>query len=272
MKLTVLLGASGEASFDITLNDNSFVQKWTEELRWCLDNCEFNQQEAFASVNTIEESEKILLQSCETINRYLKNFIEIRTNIKDQQQEYFNYLHSKFEKLSGNYGLPTRLFSLANIELRTAIRNLNNFVHLVEDKTDQSPNFYISFNKDQYRRQTLIDSDYDFFEFNSPAGTLFLHYVELGKEYIDLYEDNLPIDYVGAKNLHYYSGEAFLMFNKFDAFADKNYSNWLQSNGIDQYNKKLGHGKIPLGIVDNTQDAISKIKQHRHIASILIKE
>ena len=272
MKLTVLLGASQEASFDITLNDNSFVQKWIKELRWCLDHCDFNQQEAFASINTIEDSEKILLQSCKTINRYLKNFIEIRNNIKDQPQDYFNYLHSKFEKLSGNYGSPTRLFALSNEELRTAIRNLNYFVHLVEDTTNKTPNLYISFNKDQYIRHELDEADYDFFEFNFPAGTLFLHYVELGKEFIDLYQDNLPIDYEGAKNLHYYSGEAFLTFDKYDVFADKKYSNWLQNNGINQYSKKLGHGKIPLGTVNDIQDAASKIKQYQHIANILIVE
>jgi hypothetical protein len=272
MKLTVLLGVSGEASFDITLNDNSFVQKWTEELRWCLNNCEFNQQEAFATLNTLEDLEEKLLQSCKTINQYLKNFIEVRSNIKEQTQEYFNYLHIKFEQLSGNFGKPTRLFSIANAELKTAIRNLNYYLHLVEDTNNQSVNLYISFNKDQYRRHNLDDNDYDFFEFKSSPGTLYLHYVELGKEFIDLYEDNLSINYAGAKNLHYYSGEALLKFDNFDAFADENYSIWLQNNGIDPYNKKLGHGRIPLGIVDNIQDAISKIKQHRHIANILIKE
>ena len=51
MKLTVVLGASQEASFDITLNDNKFTRKWVEQLRWCVTHCEFNQLESI-----IEES------------------------------------------------------------------------------------------------------------------------------------------------------------------------------------------------------------------------
>ena len=48
MHLTVVLGgAQGEVSFDISLNHNSFTEKWVNELRWCLSNCDFNQDEAF---------------------------------------------------------------------------------------------------------------------------------------------------------------------------------------------------------------------------------
>jgi hypothetical protein len=96
--------------------------------------------------------------------------------------------------------------------------------------------------------------------------------VELGKEFIDLYQDNLPIDYQGFKNLHYYSGEASICFDTYDPFDDINYIKWLQDQGIDPYNKTLGHGKIPLGILDDSEDAISKINNYRHIDSILIKE
>ena len=272
MKITVLLGASQEASFDITLNDNFFTQKWVEELRWCLTHCDFDQQEVFASFLTLKESADILIESCNIINRYLKNFIEIRPNIIEQPQEYFNYLHKIFETLSGDFGKSTRLFLLADNELKNAIRRLNFFVHRVESKLEQGNNLYISFNKSQYRRHSFNSDDYEFFEFKFPKGTLFLHYVELGKEFFDLYQDNLPINYQGFKNLHYYSGEASISFDDYDSFEDKNYIKWLQTQGIDPYNKTLGHGKIPLGIVDDLEDAISKINNYRRIDSILIKE
>lgn len=272
MKLTVVLGASQEASFDITLNDNSFTRKWVEELRWCLSHCDFDQQEAFSSFWSLEKSAEMLTESCNTINHYLKNFIEIRSDILEQPQEYFNYLHKIFEILSGEFGNPTRLFSLGNAELKNAIRRLNFCVHRVETKIENSTYFHISFDKNQSRRQSFAVEDYDFFQFNSPKGTLFLHYAELGKEFVDLYQDNLPINYLGFKNLHYYSGEMVIHFNTYDPFEDKNYVKWLQNHGIDPYNKKLGHGKIPLGIVDSLDDAISKINKYRHIDSILIKE
>lgn len=272
MKLTVILGADQEASFDISLYDNSFTRKWVNELSWCLDNCDFNQLEAFASNISLIDAGQILTQSCITINKYLKNFIEVRNNIVNQPQDYFNYLHSKFELLSGNFGKPTRLFTVANQELKDAIRNLNFFVHRVETKKQPVPRLYVSFNKDQYRRQALEQDDYDFFEFEFLAGTLFLHYVELGKEFIDLYEDNLALDYSGFKNLHYYSGEASIMTSDYNAFKDEKFKKWLVDQGVDPYNKKLGHGKIPLGKVDNLAVAVDSIAKFKYINKILIKE
>lgn len=272
MNCTIVLGASGEASFDISLNDNPFVHKWIEEFRWCLVNCEFNQYEAFAGMLSLNEAADKLQQSCDIINTYLKKFIEIRTPIVDQPQDYFNYLHLKFEQLSGNFGTPSRLFSIANQELKDAIRDLNFYLHRVETKQDRLPNFYISFNKDQYRRQPLSQQDYKYFEFFVPAGTLYVSYVELGKEFADLYKDNLPIDYINGRNLHYYSGEAMLRLSDFDCFKDPGYVNWLKSNNVDPYDKTLGHGKIPLGSVNNPEDVYAKLLKHKHIKEIIIKD
>jgi len=272
MQLTVVLGTSGEASFDIELFDTHFVKKWTKELAWCLENCELNQQEAFAGFITLSDAESRLRIACETINRYLVNFIEIPVSIIDQDQQYFNYLHGIFEKLSGGFGSPTRLFNTANTELRSAIRDLNFYVHRVEKKIQIKHSLYLSFNKDQYRRHPLAATDYDQFQFKFPAGTLFLHYAELGKEFTDLYEDKLPISYANHKNLHYYSGEATLTFFDFDAFRDAKYVEWLTLNQIDPYDKRHGHGKIPLGKVDNILAAYSTITAYDHIYKINIKE
>jgi hypothetical protein len=272
MYLTVVLGASSEASFDILLNDNSFTQKWVNELKWCLNNCDINQHEAFSSFLTLEEATDILKQSCATINSYLKNFIEIREDIGNQPQEYFNYLHSKFEQISGNYGNPSRLFSIAKPELKDAIRNLNFYIHRVEAKREPYTKMYISFDKNQYRRVPLSKEDYEYFEFTTEPGTLFLHYAELGKDFAALYHDGLELNYSGFKNLHYYSGEATLAFKESDCFADPKYVTWLTNQGIDPYNKQLGHGMIPLGKVDNIESAKDKLRKYRHINTILIKE
>jgi hypothetical protein len=272
MRLTVVLGIHSEASFTISLNNNAFVQKWVQELRWCLTNCDFEQQEAFAGLMTLEQSAAVLKQSCVVINRYLKNFIDIRENFLDQDQEYFNYLHSKFEHLSGEFGKPTRLFSLANKELKTAIRNLNFFIHRIEKKKTRMSNMYISFDKDQYRRWPLVEEDYEYFEFAIPAGTLVVHYVELGKEFVDLYEDDLSLEYENFKNLHYFSGEANITFSNYDRFKDPNYINWLRDHDIDPYNKKLGHGNLVLGKVDNPADAYAIMQQYQYIKDIIIEE
>jgi hypothetical protein len=197
----------------------------------------------------------------------LKNFIDIQEDVTSQ--EYLNYLHLKFEQLSGEFGKPTRLFAIAPKQLKDAVRDLNFFVHKLENKNLNRTQFFIDFNKDQYRRLPLELADYEFFEFKQPPGTLFLNYAELGKDFLDLYKDNLSIDYTGYKNLHYYSGEAVLMFDKYDPYGDINgYLDWLISHGIDPYDKRLGHGKIPLGHVDNLAEAKEKLNKHRYIKEI----
>ena len=272
MKLEVILGTSQEASFSITLNDNSFTRKWVKELRWCLNNSSFNQLETFSQQLTLDESCEILVKSCETINKYLGDYIEIRRDIASQSQDYFNYLHSKFEEMSGKWGDRNRLFLLAPQDLKDSIRYLNLFVHIVEKKLTTPLGFDIKFDKDHYRRQPLDDKDYEFFEFEMPKGTLFVHYPEIGKDFIDLYEDNLPIDYAAFTNQHYYSGEASFLFYDYDMSADAEYINWLQNNNIDPYNKLLGHGKLPLGSVDDLEDAKRKIELHKHIYTIVIED
>lgn len=272
MKLVIVLGASSEASFSISLNDNDFVRKWIKELHWCLDNCQFVQHEIFPAIVDINGAAEIVSKSCSVINKYLKGYIDIRDNIGKQPQEYLNYLHSMFENLSGEFGKPTRLFSVANPELKAAIRNLNFFVHRIEQYRGEVPQLYISFNKDQYRRCPLEPSDYQYYDFSFPAGTLFVHYAELGKEFVDLYQDGLPLDYSGFKNLHYYSGEAWLNFEDMDMFADTNYVKWLNSNGFDPLDKTLGHGRIPLGTVDNIADAKALIQQHRFLKEVKVEE
>jgi len=273
MQLTVVLGSSTpEESFSIALRNNRFVSKWIEELRWCVDHCAINQQDAFATLMSVEEASAVLLESCLTINRYLKNFIDIKTDMANQPQEYYNYLHGIFERLTGTFEQPTRLFVIANAELRTAIRNLNFYVHRVEQQTVPLTNMYLNFDKDQYRRIPFEPKDYEFFEFEFPAGTLFLHYAELGKEYFDLYEDGLELDYTASLNSHYYSAEASLASRDFDAFEDANFRQWLVDRNIDPYNKQLAHGKIPLGHVSNIQQVTNMLQQHRHIQRIEIHE
>jgi len=270
MKLAVVLGASGEASFNITLIDNPFVHKWTKEFQWCLDNCEFNHQEMFAGLMSLDTASEILTQSCITINRYIKDFIEIRKDLLNQPQDYFNYLHVKFETLSGKFGAPTRLFAGANNELKSAIRNLNFYLHRIEKKLINMNCVYLSFDKDSLRRQPLSEEDYQYFEFKFDPGTLFVHYVELGKDFADLYEDGLSIDYAGYKNLHYYSGEASVMFDAYDCFKQAGFVDWIKSHDFDYLDKRLGHGKIPLGTLDSNAEQL--LKQYQYIKEIVVHE
>lgn len=271
MHLEVYLGTQGQF-FTIHLYDNTFVRKWTEELSWCLGNCEFNDTEAFAALWSIEHAADKLTAACATINHYLKDFIEIKKPIQAQDQNYFNYLHGIFEKINGGFDRPTRLWTVAPPDLRKAVRDLNFFIHRVEKREHKKYQLYISFNKDQYRRLPLEPEDYNFFEFDFSPGTLFLHYAEVGKEFVDLYEDDLPITYGNFRNLHYYSGEAWLSMES-RAFSNKpGFFDWIRAQGFDPWDRTLGHGRIPLGYVEDIQQVSLMLDKHRHLDKILIKD
>jgi hypothetical protein len=271
MHLTVVLGTDSEVSFDISLNQNSFTEKWIEELKWCLSNCDFNQEEAFSRFLTKEQVESKLLDACNTINKYLKNFIDIEKDFTNQSQTYFNYLHKQFERLSGEFGKPTRLFKIANRELKNAIRNLNFYTHRLEGNS-LSEFFYLSFCKDQYRRQKLHEDDYKFFQFTAEKGSLILHYAELGKTYYDVYKDGLEFTYPGLKNLHYYSAETSLISKDYNIEDDLGYIDWLKFHNIDPFDKMQGHGIICLGKVLDLDAAYNKLANNRHIKQIIIKD
>lgn len=269
MQLTIVLGASSEASFDIELYSTPFVEKWISELKWCVENCGIDQTETFSNFEDPTYLQDKIGKSVEIINSYLKGFIDVSS---EYSREYLNYLHTRFEKISGGFGEPTRLFLLAPPKLKDAIHNLNASIHKLEQKYDGVDLWNISFNKNLYRRHKLEDSDYNNFVFDAPPGTFFLHYAELGKDYKDLYKDNLPINYQGLKNLHYYGGETALAFSSYNLFNDDKFIKWLESNNIDPYNKRLGHGKIPLGKIKNCEEVRNKLSQYRHIKDITLKD
>ena len=219
MKLTVFLGQDCSDSFDIGLIDNKFTNKWLDELSWCLENCEFDHNECFVDFLSVEKRQQKLLECIEIINNYLKkiykrNFIDVPKEIDWFDQEFFNYLHLKFESLSGNYGDQTKLFQVAPEHVKQAIRDLNFFVHALETGEDKinfvESIFKIAFHKNQYRRFPLELEDYFYFSHDRETNGLYLSYVELGKTLIEIYEENLPLDYKNLKNLHFYSGECFL--------------------------------------------------------------
>jgi hypothetical protein len=104
-----------------------------------------------------------------------------------------------------------------------------------------------------------LPEDYQYFKLQADPGELTIHYIEIGKDFQDLYEDDLELDYAGFKNLHYYSGETTLWLKSWNYFEDPGFLKWFEKNNIDPYDKTLGHGQIPLGIVDDVEGVKNKL-------------
>lgn len=273
MLLTVKLGDRGSDFFTASIIDSDFHRRWLDELEWCNNNCLIDQLHTFSCFKDTTQLQKILVESTDCINKFLKHeFISIPKKIDWDDQEWYNELHLKFEQLSGKYSKPTRLFAIAPKVVKEAIRNLNCLIHTVESKNKDNM-FYLIFDKNSFRRQPLQSTDYELFDLTEQQlGSLYLGYCELGKNYLDLYKDNLPLNYPGAKNLHYYSGEFFILLDSVNQVDLNAFVTWLKANNVDIEDKKLGIGRIKLGHLDQSVEHVQKIlKKHQHIHSITIE-
>jgi hypothetical protein len=274
MKLTVFLGQDASDSFDIGLINNQFTNKWLDELSWCLENCEFDHNETFLYFEDIEQRKVTILTAINNINQYMKkiykkNFIEIPAVIDWKKQDFFNELHVKFEKLCGTWSNPTRLYQLAPSTIRENIRQLNGYVHGIENPYFNEL-FKVSFNKDQYRRQKLDKEDYKFFNHAVETGDFYIAYSELGKSWLDLYNDGLDVSYAATKNLHYFSGEAYLYFGE-DYTYPEDFYKWCTDNSLNPYDKTQGIGEIKIGKVKNPLEVKNILKNNQYLHSIKIE-
>jgi hypothetical protein len=254
----------------VDLYSNDFVLRWTDLFEQTASTCSINQEESFSCNLTAEQCQQRVLTAIGTINQFLKrDFIECPDIIDWTDRQWYNYLHEKFESLSGPYGQPSRLFIMAPATVKQAIRCLNFYIHKLETTRRERDLWYISFDKDCYQRYPLMHSDYQYFCNVIESGQVFVQYAELGKTTIDLYNDGLPSSYPGLKNLHYYSAEisCYLGDESISLFTD-DFQLWTKHNGIDISDPYQGLGMIPVGSVRNVDKARQIVYNGNNITNL----
>jgi hypothetical protein len=257
----------------VDLYHNSFVEKWCDLFTQTVASCNVEQLESFCCTLTDEEAQLKIVNAANVINNFLKtDFINQPFPGCWQDQNWYNYLHDKFEQLSGTYEKPTKLLLIAPQHVKQAVRHLNLFLHTLE-KSLQGKKFpwYISFNKDCYQRKPFSKEDYNYIKFEFEPGEVYIHYAELGKTYYDLFNDQLPIDYSGLKNLHYYSAELSVSFNKqtIPCYPEEFY-HWAKKHKIDVRSKQSGLGILPVGKLRNIDQARQIVYNGNEITNLRI--
>jgi hypothetical protein len=241
----------------VDLYQNSFIDRWKQLFVETVQSCSINQLESFACSVTESQAQQRLQEAIVTINNFLQRELIPTTPVWDSQK-YYNELHSKFELLSGTYENPTRLMKYAPANVKSAIRDLNFYIHRLENRPYKLQDYwYISFDKGCYQRRPLLDEDYQHFSYQLDPGLVYIHYSELGKMFWHLFEDGLPITYSGLKNLHYYSAEISIHLGPSRQLGSAEYFDWAKTNNIDLSNKHVGTGILPIGVareVDNVRD------------------
>ena len=197
-----------------------------------------------------QEARQHLLEAIDAINKFLKtNFIDVPTDSDFKNPDYYNHLHSQFEKLAGpDWSKPTKLVLIAPPAIKLAIRHINRFCHRLEQQPYKiEPILRVEF--DSSRREPLAEEDYKLFEQGEKNNQVYLDYSTLGKSLYECYEDGLPPTYAGLKMQEHYCANFVLSFGKTTKLKSPNgFKSWLIEHGIDSSTIK-SLGNIPLGYI-----------------------
>ena len=258
----MLYEIDGKPAFRVALYDHTVAHKWKNliESIYVGDGEDIDHVRSFFNLRTRDEIKVMLLHAVKNINTFLKTeFIKIPKHTNWNDQDLYNTLHMAFEKLSGDFDNPTKLMKIAPMNIKENIRDLNFCVHKLEHGSiehssskstlDELP---IQWTKKRTTtpRIKLTEEEHNLFQFNKTKNEVYLSYNELGKSYVDLYKDNLPIDYGATKNNHYIGADINIALTDKENIFESGFIDWCKDNNIDPGEKKHGIGLLPIGKVE----------------------
>ena len=249
----MLYEIDGKPAFRLTLYDHSVAHKWKKLIQtiYIGDGEDIDHKRTFLYLNTPDEIRQMLLQAIHGINTFVKKeLIRIPTKEDWGDPNLYNDLHMAFEKLSGEFDKPTRLFQVAPEVVKEHIRDLNYCVHMLEhDGNSDRSVLQIQWSKARKNtpRIKLKDDEYDLIQFHTAKNEVYLAYNELGKDTMDLWRDNLPATYEKAKDKHYIGADILISFYKKENIFSQAFLEWCSENNINPFEKKKGIGLLPIG-------------------------
>ena len=253
----MLYEIDGKPAFRIDLYDHTVAHKWKNliESIYVGDGDDIDHIRTFFSLRTRDEIKDMLLDAVTNINTFLKTeFIKIPKHVDWNDQELYNTLHMAFEKLSGNFDNPTKLMKIAPMNIKENIRDLNFCVHALEHSSSKSILDELTIQWTKKRTTTprikLTNEEYKLIQFHMTKNEVYLAYNELGKSYVDLYKDDLPIDYEATLNNHYIGADIKIALTDKENIFDSGFIDWCKDNNIDPGEKKHGIGLLPIGKVE----------------------
>ena len=251
----MLYEIDGIPAFRIDLYNNSVAHKWKELIQniYVGDGDDIDHKRTFFNFRSKDDIKAILLDAVQTINKFLRReFIKIPKQINWNDQDLYNTLHIAFEKLSGDFDNPTKLMKVAPDKVKESVRDLNFCVHSLEHDSSRST-LPIQWTKARTKmpRIRLEEDEYDLIQFHMAKNEVYLSYNELGKSFMDLWHDNLSIDYTATKNNHYIGADINIALEDNDNIFEDGFKNWCRDNKINYLDKKHGIGLMPIGKVES---------------------
>jgi len=197
-----------------------------------------------------------------------------KTPGKRLKHEACNKLHRYFEELQGTAWKLSEYYKQANLEVKYAIRQLNNICHEIESWVSSDRKKVIApewMRPSQITtflnapRHDLHDADFDLFKqnrYDRELGGVYLHWSQVGKTLYEVFRDeHAPVMTEAlcseVNHQRFYSGEFDVEWGQTiteqDSFKKDEmaqYRTWLEQNGYDWQDPKLSLGYIKIGQVD----------------------
>lgn len=268
-KIKILFDTDVELT--IRLNNNGFVQRWANLLAEELESKEILQTDTFSSFFTEDESIEYLIGAINKVNKFLKvDFVPLPGNDDINNRDYYNFLHTKFEKLAGSdWNKPTKLMVIAPKEIQIAIKHINRFCHRLENRPYKIESWMrVEFNT--VRRELLLDDDYSLFESIADINTVYLDYSTLGKHLYECYQDGLDPQYQGLKIQEHYCANFVMLFEQRVNIDADNFKQWLNKYNVSPELLK-SNGAIPLGKIEEA-DSLQLVINSRKINKIILEK
>jgi hypothetical protein len=213
----------------------------------------------------------LINQCVKKINAYQANTIPLEANDRADQR-LLNELHKYFEELRGPQMEPAAFFATAPEPIREALEDFNLYIHEYEgllhssnpgDKAAVDITFL-----GERMRPSMSPEDYRYFDLHREFGGLYLHYSEVGKPVLSVFEDKdevvglhnfRPLEHVSA-SFDIYFGESTKY--RYDLEFRMRLHKWLRSLDLDPLDPKLCLGYVKVGqvILDNRFAGMSRMQ------------
>ncbi len=213
----------------------------------------------------------LINQCVEKINAYQANTIPLEAN-SQADQKLLNELHKYFEILRGPHLEPAAFFAAAPASIREALEDFNLYIHEYEghlnsgNPGDQAA-VDITFLNERMRL-SMSPEDYRHFDVQREFGGLYLHYAEVGKPLLSVFEDKdevislhniRPLEHISA-SFDIYFGESTKY--RYDLDFRMRFHRWIRSLDLDPLDPKLCIGFVKIGqvIPDNRFAGMSRMQ------------
>jgi hypothetical protein len=218
---------------------------------------------------SLAELARLINRCIDEVNSYRKGAITVAAHEKADHR-LLNDLHKFFEILRGPMKEPAEFFRTAPANVQDALEDFNRLIHEYEacnryGSQGAGATISITFSGER-ERHDMTAEDYSYFSLYRDFGGLYLHYCEVGKTLLDVFEDQDEV--IGIQNirpLEVISADFDVYFGeptkyRYGIELRTRLHAWLKARGLDPLDPRLCLGYIKVGqmVTDNRFAAMSR--------------